>query len=99
MKVPEAACPLCDSEWGDYWAEVDGQRMFFCCVICWRAFDGMVREVKRRTGWDAVDEVRIVGDHRGRECTAIRGSDTFSFKVKFDSETGETETFLPNASS
>lgn len=93
MKVPESACALCDSEWGDYWEEVDGQRMFFCCVICARAFDNMVQEVKRRTGWKTLDEIKIVGDFRGRECTALRGSETYGFRIRFNSETGEIERF------
>ncbi len=93
MKVPEGACALCDSEWGDHWEEIDGQRMFFCCWICARAFDNTVQEVKRRTGWPAVDEIQIVGDFRGRECTARRGEETYDFRIKFNSETGEVQAF------
>ncbi len=93
MKVPEAACALCDSEWGNHREEVDGQRMFFCCWICARAFDNMVREVKLRSGWKTIDEIKIVGDYRGRECTAVHGDETYEFRIRFDSESGEIESF------
>lgn len=93
MKVPEGACAFCHSEWGDYWAEVDGQRMFFCCWICARAFDRMVQAVKGRTGWAEVDEIHLRGDYRGREGRAIHGEDTYRFQVKFNNETGEIVRF------
>lgn len=95
MRVPEGACALCGSEWGDYWEEVDGQRMFFCCWICARAFDNMVQEVKRRAGWHSVDEISMVGDFRGRDCSAIRGQETYKFHVRFNSETGEIDSLTP----
>lgn len=98
MRVPENACALCDSEWGDHWEEVDGQRMFFCCWICARAFDNMVQEVKRRTGWEAVDEVQIDGDYRGRDCTALRRDGAYRFRIRFNSETGEIVEFAERGS-
>lgn len=99
MRVPENACALCDSEWGDYWAEVDGQRMFFCCWVCHVMFDRMVQEVKRRTGWGEVDAIDIVGDYRGRHCTASHGSEVFPFRIRFDTATGEILEFLPEGES
>ena len=93
MKVPEGACALCGSEWGNYWEEIEGQNMFFCCVICARAFDNMVQEVKQRTGWEIVDEITIVGDFMGRECTAMLGERFYRFQIKFNSETGEIKNF------
>ncbi len=98
MKVPEGACALCDSEWGDHWEEIDGQRMFFCCWICARAFDNMVQEVRRRTGWGTIDEIGIVGDYRGRDCTALSGDEIYRFKLRFNSETGEIVHFEENPS-
>ncbi len=98
MKVPEAACALCNSEWGDHWEEVDGQRMFFCCWVCARAFDHIVQEVKRRTGWESLDEIQIEGDYRGRQCAAIRGVEAYRFRLRFDAETGELLVFEPIAS-
>ncbi|MEE9592576.1 MAG: TA0938 family protein [Thermoplasmata archaeon] len=95
--MPEASCALCNSEWGDHWEEVDGQRMFFCCWVCARAFDNVVQEVKRRTGWEALDEIKIDGDYRGRTCAAIRGAESYRFRLRFDPETGELLTFQPVA--
>lgn len=99
MRVPEGACAFCESEWGDYWEEIEGQEMFFCCWICARAFGNMVQEVKRRTNWETVDEVKIVGDHRGRDCTALRRDQAFRFHIKFNSETGEIVSFQERSKS
>jgi hypothetical protein len=37
---------------GDYWEEIEGQRMFFCCDICAIEFRNMIDEIKKRTGWE-----------------------------------------------
>ncbi len=88
MKVPEEGCALCEATWGDYWAEIDGERMFFCCSICEIEFRSMVNEVKQRTGWRSIDEIKMAGDYRGRECTALSGNHSFRFFVRFNSEGG-----------
>ena len=92
MKVPEEGCALCEATWGDYWAEVESQRMFFCCSICEVEFRNMVNEVKRRTGWKSLDEIKMMGDHRGRECTALSEGKSFRFFIRFDAR-GEIQTF------
>ncbi len=91
MKLPEG-CAICQSTWGNYWAEVDGQRMFFCCDICEVEFRNMLEEVKRRTGWRVIDEIEIVGDTRGRECTATSTGKMYRFQVRFNSR-GEVDNF------
>ena len=91
MKVPEG-CAICQSTWGNYWAEVEGQRMFFCCKICEVEFRNMIERIKQRTGWNQIDEVRIAGDHSGRECTAISKDSTYDFFIRFNSQ-GGIETF------
>lgn len=93
MRVPEAGCALCEATWGNYWAEVEGQRMFFCCDICEIELRNMVNEVKRRTGWKTIDEIKITGDHRGRECTALFKNSSYHFFIRFDSQ-GAIETFV-----
>jgi len=85
MKVPEG-CAICGATWGDHWANVEGQRMFFCCEICETEFRNMIDEVKRRTKWAGIDEIKTSGDPRLRRCTAIANSNTFSFVIGFDSE-------------
>ena len=93
--MPEG-CAICGSTWGDYWEEVEGQRMFFCCEICAVQFKNMISEVKKRTGWPSIDEVTIKGDYRGREVTALRGdgSSSYKFLVRFGSK-GEIQKFAP----
>jgi len=85
LKVPNG-CAICESTWGNYWAEVEGQKMFFCCEICEVEFRNMVEEVKRRTGWKTIDEVRITGDQKGRECTALSGPQAFRYFIRFSSQ-------------
>ena len=93
MKVPEEGCVICDATWGNYWAEIDGQRMFFCCDICANEFRNMVDEVKHRAGWKTIDEVKMTGDYRGRNCTALSGDSKYSFYVRFDAN-GNIVTFI-----
>ncbi len=87
MKVPEG-CAICQSTWGNYWAEVEGERMFFCCEICETEFRNMIEEIKRRTGWKKIDEVKIKGDQRGRECTALANGRGYNFLIRFDTRGG-----------
>ncbi len=91
MKVPEG-CAICQSTWGDYWAEVEAQRMFFCCKICEIEFRNMVEEIKRKTRWKVIDEIKITGDARGRECTALYKGEAYRFQIRFDKQ-GEVSSF------
>ncbi len=88
MKVPETGCAICEATWGDYWEVVEGQRMFFCCDICAIEFKNMINQVKKRTGWKTVDEIKMTGNYRGRECTASYGSERYNFSIRFDSKGG-----------
>ncbi len=92
MKVHEQGCALCEATWGNYWAEVYGQKLFFCCEICAIQFKNMVNEVKRRTGWKNIEEIKIRGDYTGRECTALTEDYSYRFFIMFDSK-GEIQTF------
>jgi len=90
--VPEG-CAICESTWGNYWEEVEGQRMFFCCDICAIQFKNMIAEVKKRTGWPSIHEIRVKGDYRGREITTLRDDgSSFRFLVRFGSR-GEIQRF------
>jgi len=92
LKIPNEGCALCEATWGDYWAEVEGQRMFFCCSICEIEFRNVISRVKQRTGWTSLDEIKMKGDYRGRECTALFGDKLYQFFVRFGSQ-GEIQTF------
>lgn len=93
MKVPQEGCVICDSTWGNYWDDVEGQRMFFCCEICAVQFKNLVNEVKRRTGWSTIEEVKIKGDYRGRECHATSPDGaSYAFFIRFNSS-GEIQKF------
>jgi hypothetical protein len=84
LKVPKG-CAICGATWGDHWADVEGQRMFFCCEICETEFRNMIQEVKRRTGWKTIDEIKLEGDQRERECTALASNRAYRFMIGFDS--------------
>ncbi len=66
--------------------------MFFCCSICEVEFRNMVNEVKRRTGWKILDEIKLTGDYRGRDGTAWSGERSYRFFIRFDAR-GEIQTF------
>jgi hypothetical protein len=93
LKVPEG-CAICEATWGNHWADVEGQRMFFCCEICEVEFRNMIEEVKRRTGWKTIDEIKLKGDQRQRECTALSGSNSYAFLIGFNSQ-GNIRMFQP----
>ncbi len=92
MRVPEKGCALCEATWGDYWEDVEGQRMFFCCDICAVEFKNMIREIKDHTDWNKIDEIRMTGDYRGRDCIALRSSEKYGFFIRFGSR-GQVEAF------
>ncbi|MGH2638372.1 MAG: TA0938 family protein, partial [Rhabdochlamydiaceae bacterium] len=85
-------CAICGSTWGDYWREIEGERMFFCCEICYFQFQNMIDEVKRKTSWNTVDSVQIEGDYRGRECIAKSGANSYAFLITFKSN-GDIQKF------
>jgi Ta0938 len=67
--------------------------MFFCCDICAVEFGNMVNEVKKRTGWKTVDEIKMTGNYRGRECTALYQGRRYGFNIRFDSK-GRIDLFV-----
>ncbi|HEY6237620.1 MAG TPA: TA0938 family protein [Thermoplasmata archaeon] len=92
MEPPPEGCPLCGSTWGDWWEDVDGQSVFFCCELCARQWISMNEEVKRRTGWPRVDWVDVDGNRWGRTCTAHHRGADYAFFVVFTPE-GELRKF------
>ena len=86
MKRNYAGCAICDSTWGDVWAEVEGERMFFCCELCVTQFRELVARVKEVTAWPAIDALDIAGDRRGRTCEARHGADRLRFFIAFNPE-------------
>lgn len=89
MKVNyEKGCAICGATWGDYWEEVEGTRMFFCCEICAIQFRNLVTKIEETTGWNAIDGIAIRGDFRGRVVTAEREGEEGRFFVAFDPKGG-----------
>jgi hypothetical protein len=89
LKVTERGCAICGSTWGNYWEKIEGERMFFCCELCAIQFKNLISEVKHRTGWQGIEEVKIKGDYRGRECEAVSPNGRrFYFFIRFNSEGG-----------
>jgi len=84
LKRNYTGCAICDSTWGDVWAEVEGERMFFCCDVCLTQFRGLLARVKRETGWSSIESVEIAGDRRGRTCVASTRGNTFRCRVAFN---------------
>ncbi len=62
--------------------------MLFCCDICAVEFKNMINEVKKKTGWKTIDEIKMKGNYRGRDCTALYAGKKYSFSIRFDSKGG-----------
>lgn len=66
--------------------------MFFCCNICADAYENMIGEVKKKTGWEELDYVEITGNYRlGRTCRATKGDS--EYKYFFRHENGNITQF------
>jgi hypothetical protein len=92
LKRNYTGCAICDSTWGNVWADVEGERMFFCCEVCVTQFRRLVDRVKQETGWSTIDSLDIAGDRRGRSCTASSGGQSLRFFIAFTPQ-GEVRTF------
>lgn len=76
----ENGCALCDATWGEYYREIENERMFFCCNICADIFENMVNALKKETGWNHIDAVELHGNYsEGRKCIATSGDNTFKY--------------------
>ena len=76
----EKGCALCDATWGEYYREIEGEKMFFCCNICADIFENMVNEVKKRTGWEKIGYIQLIGNYsKGRECKATSGNESYNY--------------------
>jgi hypothetical protein len=85
LRINYTGCAICDSTWGNHFEEVEGERRFFCCVVCARQFRELLGRIRSSTGWSSVDELVIAGDRRGRSCTAGSPAGTARFRFSFNS--------------
>ncbi len=73
-------CALCNATWGEYYREIEGEKMFFCCNICADILENMVKTVKKETGWNKIDYIELNGNYsKGRTCTAKSVNDEFKY--------------------
>jgi hypothetical protein len=86
MKRNYDGCAICNSTWGNVWAEIEGERMFFCCDLCVVQFRNLVQRIRRETGWGRIDSIVIAGDRRGRTCAAASGGARSGFEFAFNSD-------------
>ena len=93
METAVPACALCGATWGDYWEELDGKRLFFCCGVCANDYKTILAEAKTRKKWASIDSLVIEGDRRGRTCTTTHALETYRFMISFFDD-GRLRTFL-----
>lgn len=86
MKRNYDGCAICNSTWGNVWAEVEGERTFFCCDLCLLQFRNLVDRIKAVEGWSRIDALEISGDRQGRWCHASSGDARARFAFAFNSE-------------
>jgi hypothetical protein len=83
-------CAICGSTWGDYWEEIEGDSLFFCCDLCAKEFKSLLHGVREKIGENAeIKEIEIQGDYRGRR-VKVRTPQGLArtFLVRFDSSGG-----------
>jgi hypothetical protein len=78
-------CAICNSTWGNVWAEIGEERLFFCCDLCVVQYRELWERVNREVGWDRVDSIDIAGDRRGRTCEVASGDRRARFVFAFNS--------------
>lgn len=83
MRRNYAGCAICDSTWGDVWAEIEGERVFFCCDVCVVQFRNLVEKIRSVTGWAHLESIEISGDRKGRACVARAGEQAFGAQFSF----------------
>lgn len=76
-------CAICNSTWGNVWAEVEGERLFFCCDLCVVQYRNLIDRIKHETGWSRIDSIEIAGDRRGRTCVVASGDARSRFVFAF----------------
>ncbi|MGI0131454.1 MAG: TA0938 family protein [Thermoplasmata archaeon] len=86
MKRNYTGCALCDSTWGNVWAEVAGERLFFCCELCALQFRRLFGRIEQETGGAPIESLEIRGDRRGRTCLATSGAGSVRVFVTFNSD-------------
>ena len=86
MKRNYDGCAICNSTWGNVWAEVDGERLFFCCDLCVVQYRALIERIRQETGWSEIDAIEITGDRRGRTCTVVSGEARAAFTFAFNPE-------------
>jgi putative zinc binding protein len=91
-------CAICNSTWGNVWAEVEGERLFFCCDLCVVQYRHLIERIKRETGWSQIESIEIAGDRRGRTCEVVSGEARSRFAFSFDPE-GKLLRFVPSGDS
>lgn len=68
------------------WAEVDGERLFFCCDLCLVQYRELIDHIKHDSGWDRIDSLDIAGDRRGRTCDVGSGENHLRYRLAFNTE-------------
>ncbi|MGA8663493.1 MAG: TA0938 family protein [Thermoplasmata archaeon] len=86
MKRNYSGCAICDSTWGNVWAEIEGERLFFCCELCVVQYRGLIERIHQETGWSTIDSIDLAGDRRGRNCQVRAGNREAAFLFAFNSE-------------
>jgi Ta0938 len=86
MKRNYDGCAICNSTWGNVWADVEGERLFFCCDLCVTQYRELIGRVRKATGWDRIESIEIAGDRRGRTAEVVAGTDRARFAFAFTAE-------------
>ena len=87
-------CVLCNSEWGNYWEEINSKNLFFCCVICVDQYKAVIKAIQFHTGWKIIEKITFEGNSRYRKGFANSKQGIVEFSVSFLSD-GKLWSFSP----
>lgn len=92
MKVNYNGCALCDSTWGDYYENVEGSKLFFCCHQCALLYKEIISHIKNYYHITDIQNLELHGNPRERIFTL--NSDNMFFRGKIQFLNGKLINFL-----
>ena len=61
-------CLICDSEWGNYWFEINEESIFFCCEICAMQYKNLHNTIQNEIGTKEFKILKMGGNTFRRSC-------------------------------
>ena len=83
MKVNYSGCALCDSTWGEYYENVEGSKLFFCCQQCALLYKEIISHIKNFYHITNIQSLELHGNPRERIFKVNCEKTFFTGKIQF----------------